>query len=169
MLQARLVSYADAHLHRLGVNHQQVPVNKPRCPVMNYIRDGALATGEYGGQPNYWPNSLPGTPSPDSSYSDPAWQLGQTIVDRFDSTVGHDDFTQPGNLYRLFDDGHRDRLTTRIAGGLGQARREVQLRQLCHFFRADPDYGQRVAAKLGIDTREFEGGKPAELAQAAST
>jgi catalase len=169
MLQARLVSYADAHLHRLGVNHQQVPVNKPRCPVMNYIRDGALATGEYGGQPNYWPNSLPGTPAPDSSYSDPAWQLGQTIVDRFDSTVGHDDFTQPGNLYRLFDDGHRDRLTTRIAGGLGQARREVQLRQLCHFFRADPDYGQRVAAKLGIDTREFEGGKPTELAQAAST
>jgi hypothetical protein len=28
------------------------------------------------------------------------------------------------------------------------------LRQLCHFFRADPDYGRRVAAKLGIDTNE---------------
>ena len=162
MLQARLVSYADAHLHRLGVNHHQVPVNKPRCPVMNYIRDGALTTGESGAQPNYWPNSLSNTPMPDASYADPAWQLGQTIADRFDSTVEHDDFTQPGNLYRLFDDSQRDRLTTRIAGALGQARHEVQLRQLCHFFRADPDYGQRIAAKLGIDVSEFQGGRTLE-------
>jgi hypothetical protein len=25
------------------------------------------------------------------------------------------------------------------------------MRQLCHFFRADPDYGTRVAKHLGID------------------
>jgi catalase len=166
MLQARLVSYADAHLHRLGVNHHQVPVNKPRCPVMNFIRDGALATGEYGGRPNYWPNSLAGTPAPDPSYADPAWELGQSVADRFDSTVGHDDFTQPGNLYRLFDDAHRDRLTTRIAGVLGQARQEVQMRQLCHFFRADPDYGRRVAQKLGVDISEFTKSPAPELATA---
>ena len=79
------------------------------------------------------------------------------IVDRFDSTVDHDDYTQVGNLYRLFDDGHRDRLATRIAGVLGQARKEVQLRQICHFFRADPDYGRRVAQKIGVDLSEFEG------------
>ncbi len=151
MLQARLMSYADTHLHRLGVNHHQIPVNKPRCPVMNYLRDGALTHGEAGAAPNYWPNSVSGTPQPAPSFTDPAWQLGQTVVDRFDSTVDHDDFTQPGNLYRMFDEGHRDRLTSRIAGVLGQARREVQLRQLCHFFRADEDYGRRVAMKLGID------------------
>ncbi|MDP9173971.1 MAG: catalase [Planctomycetota bacterium] len=157
MLQARLVSYADAHLYRLGVNHTEIPVNKPRCPVMNFIRDGASATAaNYGSQPNYWPNSHAGTPLPTPAFADPAWQLGQTVADRFDSTVGHDDFTQPGNLYRLFDEGHRDRLTTRIAGALSHARREVQLRQLCHFFRADPDYGQRVATKLGIDMKEFQ-------------
>jgi catalase len=156
MLQARLMSYADTHLHRLGVNHHQLPVNKPRCPVMNYIRDGQLATAEYGDRPNYWPNSVEGTPQPDPAFADPAWQLGQAIIDRFDSTVDHDDYTQPGNLYRLFDDGHRDRLTTRIAGVLGQARREVQVRQVCHFFRADEEYGRRVAAKLGIDLAPFE-------------
>jgi catalase len=156
MLQARLMSYADTHLHRLGVNHHQLPVNKPRCPVMNYIRDGQHAVGEYGGRPNYWPNSVEGMPQPDPAYADPAWQLGQATVDRYDSTVDHDDFTQPGNLYRLFDDGHRDRLTTRIAGVLGEARQEVQLRQVCHFFRADEDYGRRVAGKLGIDLTPFE-------------
>jgi catalase len=155
MLQARLMSYADTHLHRLGVNHHQIPVNKPRCPVMHYMRDGHLATAEtYGSAPNYWPNSREGAPLPDEQFKDPAWELGKTIVDRFDSTVDHDDFTQPGNLYRLFDEGERDRLTTRIAGVLGQARPEVQMRQLCHFFRADPDYGRRVAEKLKIEIPE---------------
>ena len=152
MLQARLMSYADTHLHRLGANHQQIPVNKPRCPVMTYSRDGALAdAANYQHQPNYWPNTIAGSPKPQPSFADPAWALGEAIVDRFDSTVYHDNFTQVGDLYRLFDDAHRDRLTTRIAGVLGQARHEVQVRQVCHFWRADEDYGRRVAGKLGID------------------
>lgn len=163
MLQARLMSYADTHLHRLGVNHHQVPVNKPRCPVMHYIRDGALTTGEAGVRPNYWPNSHAGTPQPSAAYSDPAWTLGQTVVDRFDSTIDHDDYTQPGNLYRMFDDAQRDRLTKRIAGGLGQARKEVQMRMLCHFFRADADYGMRIAKVLGIDVSQFTGVSNPEL------
>ncbi|MBX3354774.1 MAG: catalase [Phycisphaeraceae bacterium] len=152
MLQARLMSYADTHLHRLGVNHHQIPVNAPRCPVMNYIRDGAQANAaNYGSAPNYWPNSHASAPKPEPTFADPAWKLGETIVDRFDSTFDHDDYTQPGNLYRMFDSAHRDRLAARIAGALGQARMEVQLRQLCHFFRADEDYGKRVAAALGVD------------------
>lgn len=151
MLQARLMSYADTHLHRVGVNHHQVPVNKPRCPVMHYMRDGQGATAEtYGSAPNYWPNTRAGTPMPNERYSDPAWDLGQAVVDRYDSTIDHDDYTQAGNLYRMFDEAHRDRLASRIAGVLGQARQEIQMRQLCHFARADEDYGRRIAAKLGI-------------------
>ncbi|MDQ7012919.1 MAG: catalase [Planctomycetota bacterium] len=157
MLQARLMSYADTHLHRLGVNHHQIPVNKPRCPVMNYMRDGQAATAEsYGSAPNYWPNTRDRTPRPDESFVDPTWDLGQVVVDRYDSTQDHDDFTQAGDLYRMFDDAHRERLATRIAGTLSQAREEVQLRQVCHFYRADADYGRRVAAKLDIDVSQFE-------------
>lgn len=129
----------------------------------NYIRDGVGAdAANYGSQPNYWPNSLQGTPEPDPRYADPAGTLGQVIVDRFDSTQDHDDYTQAGNLYRLFDEGHRDRLATRIAGVLGQARKEVQLRQVGHFFRADEDYGRRVAKKLGLKVEEA-------MAQGAAT
>ncbi len=152
VLQARLMSYSDTHLHRLGVNHHQIPVNKPKCPVMNYMRDGQGATAEtYGSAPNYWPNTNAGAPMPSEKFSDPEWNLGQAVVDRYDSAVDHDDYTQPGNLYRMFDEGERDRLTTRIAGALSDARKEVQMLQLCHFFRADPDYGQRIAMKLGIE------------------
>jgi catalase len=152
MLQARLMSYADAHLHRVGTNWQQLPVNRPRCQVANYIRDGALATAEtYGSNPNYWPNSIAGAPEPADNYKDPAWKLGEVAADRFDSTADHDDYTQAGNLYRMFDQAHRERLARRIAGALGQAGKEIQQRQLAHFVRADQDYGRRVAAKLGIE------------------
>jgi catalase len=45
MLQGRLFSYGDAQRYRLGVNHHQIPVNAPRCPVHSYHRDGADARG----------------------------------------------------------------------------------------------------------------------------
>ena len=162
MLQARLMSYADAHRYRVGNNYQQLPVNKPRCPVMNYQRDGQMATAaDYGAKPNYWPNSVQGAPQPNPAFADPAWALGQVIVDRYDSTVDHDDYTQVGNLYRLFDDAHKTRLATRIGGVLSQARQEVRMRALCHFFRADADYGRRVALAMGITPEALEAMKPA--------
>jgi len=166
MLQARLMSYADAHRYRVGNNYHQLPVNKPRCPVHTYQRDGVMATAEnYGSMPNYWPNSRENTPDVDPRFKDPAWDLGQAVVDRYDSTDNHDDYTQAGDLFRLFDDAHRDRLATRIAGVLGQARREVQERQIAHFYKADEEYGRRVAEKLGLESKA-PGGSPAVSAGA---
>lgn len=49
ILQARIMSYADAQRYRLGANYQQLPVNQPKCPVMHYQRDGAMALGDNGG------------------------------------------------------------------------------------------------------------------------
>ena len=40
MLQGRLFGYHDAQLYRVGTNHQHLPVNKPRCPMYNFQRDG---------------------------------------------------------------------------------------------------------------------------------
>ena len=42
MLQGRLFSYGDAQRYRLGVNHHQIPVNTPKCPVHSFHRDGAM-------------------------------------------------------------------------------------------------------------------------------
>lgn len=58
MLQGRLFSYGDAQRYRLGVNHLQVPVNTPRCPVHSYHRDGQMRVdGNHGGRLAYEPNS----------------------------------------------------------------------------------------------------------------
>jgi catalase len=151
MLQARLMSYADAHRYRVGSNFQQLPVNKPRCPVHNYQRDGVMSIGHGGSSPNYFPNSHDTAPKESSEYKEPAWLLGEVAAYRFDAREGHDDYTQAGTLYRMFDVGQRERLAAAIAGALGQARLSVQERQVGHFFKADPDYGRRVANKLDLD------------------
>ena len=39
--------------------------------------------------------------------------------------------------------------------------REIQLRQIVHFFRADPEYGAGVASGLGIRMAEVPGIKAA--------
>ena len=42
------------------------------------------------------------------------------------------------------------RLVENIVDSLTQARKDIQMRQLCHFFQADISYGSRVAEGLGI-------------------
>ncbi len=45
----------------------------------------------------------------------------------------------------------QERLISNIVGSMASVPREIQMRQLCHFFRADPNYGMGIARGLGID------------------
>jgi catalase len=118
---------------------------------MHYQRDGAMALGNNGGNtPNYEPNSYEEAPKQNSAYAEPAMPLGNVAVDRYDHRKGNDDYTQAGDLYRLMSAEQQERLVQNILGTLSQARSDIQMRQLCHFFRADVSYGKRVAEGLGI-------------------
>ncbi len=157
MLQARVVSYHDAHLYRLGPNYQLLPVNAPRgCKAENYQRDGYMRfDGNAGAGPNYWPNSM-GGPAPDPSAGEPPIELdGQAA--RHPQELTDDDFYQPGELYRrVMTDTDRDHLIGNIVDHLGKAQKRIQLRQTALFFKADPDYGRGVAEGLGLDAAEVE-------------
>src|ERR1700756_2511690 len=71
MLLARVFSYADAHRYRVGVNAEQLPVNRPRCPVHRYHAAGRMRLAA---QPNpdayYEPNSF-GAPVQDIGVKEP--------------------------------------------------------------------------------------------------
>ncbi|KAF2127956.1 catalase A [Dothidotthia symphoricarpi CBS 119687] len=62
LLQGRNFSYQDTQLSRLGVNWQELPINKPVCPVMNFNRDGAMRHTITKGKANYWPNRFEAVP-----------------------------------------------------------------------------------------------------------
>lgn len=147
MLQGRLFAYHDAQLHRVGTNHQQLPINRPRCPVHNHQRDGAMAQGNPGPAQNYDPVQARGTSPSGFGHGDPGWAL-HGLAGRYDERGSADDYTQAGNLYRLLAADARDRLTSNIAGSLRNATPEIQQRQVEHFTKADPAYGADVARKL---------------------
>lgn len=154
MLQARIFSYGDAHRYRLGVNSHALPVNAPRCPVFHYQRDGAMRfDGNFGGAVNYEPNSSNG-PKECPAFAEPPLALSGT-ADRHDHRLGNDDYTQPGNLFRLMTPDQQQRLFGNIARHMAGVPQEIQLRAICHFFRADPAYGMGVATALGLDVKEF--------------
>lgn len=154
VLQSRIFSYADAHRYRIGANYQQLPVNAPRCPVFNYQRDGAMRFDHSKDvSPNYEPNSFNG-PKECPAFAEPALKL-EGDADRYNHRAGNDDYTQPGNLFRLMTPEQQERLCGNIGRHMKGVPPEIQMRQICHFFRADPAYGLGVAKALGLDISEF--------------
>jgi len=155
MLQARLFSYPDTHRHRLGPNFHLLPVNAAKAArVDSYQRDGAMRfDGNAGSGPNYWPNSF-GGPAPDPSAAEPL-QAVSGVAGRQPYTHPNDDFVQTGSLYRdVMTDEDRAHLVSNIVGHLSAAQEAIQRRQVALFYKADREYGSRVAHGLGLDVTE---------------
>ena len=158
MLQGRLLSYPDAHRHRLGGNYEQIPVN--RCPyaVNNYQRDGVFAINGNGEDaPNYFPNSFDNI-TVETEYKEPAMSLESTLADWYDRNGEgeNDHYTQPGLLFnKAMNDYDRHNLVSNIVGAMsgieGPKKDLIINRQLCHFFRADVQLGMAVAKGLNVD------------------
>ena len=150
MLQARLVAYQDAQRYRVGVNHNQLAVNAPRCPLHHNQRDGAMANGGSNQDSgiNFYPNDRDDAPRPNGDYSAPPLPLLEEAWVQVHNQDDEDYFEQAGNLYRVMSEQQQAQLAATIANGLAQAERSVQKRMLDYLNRADSDYGQRVGAAI---------------------
>jgi catalase len=155
MLQARIFAYADAHRYRLGVNSERLPINAPKAAkvVNTYQRDGAMRfDGNAGAGPNYEPNSF-GGPQEDPRYAEPPLKISGA-ADRYEQKRGvDDDYVQPGDLYRLMSPEQQKELVENIAASLKKVPKAIQERMVGHFRRADPGYGNGVAAALECPER----------------
>src|SRR5260370_1242018 len=153
MLQARLISYPDAHRYRLGVNYDTLPVNKPQCPFHTYNRDGAMRfDGNSGSAVNYEPNSFDG-PTQDPTFRERPRTISGS-VDRHNHRLDSDYYTQPGNLFRLMKPDARERLIGNIVASMKSVLLRIQELQIQHFHEADPAYGAGVAKGLGLDIQK---------------
>jgi len=153
MLQARLFGYGDAQRYRLGVNHGQLPVNRPKGVeggARNYGRDGAMRFDDNGGrEKNYEPNGN-GGPAPSSdAHEFPATVSGVTGPQPPSEHRDDDDFVQAGALYRVMEPEEKLRLVSNLAGSLGQVTDPgVVERAVSYFAKADRDLGERLTAAL---------------------
>jgi catalase len=152
MLQGRIFSYSDTHRHRIGVNYSLLPVNRARnAKVANYQRDGFMRFDENGGNSvNYEPNSL-GGPVETREGAEPEVLALSGAVGRYQQNARqNDDFTQAGELYRLMKPDEKERLIGNIVNHMGPVKKEIQLRAIENFRKADPAFGDGIAKGLGL-------------------
>jgi len=161
MLQARIFSYADAQRYRVGVNAEQLSVNKPRCPVHHYHADGMMRLA---GNPTpdayYEPNSMAG-PVQDISVKEPPLPISGN-ADRYNHRDGNDDYRQVGDLFRLMSADQKEQLFDNIEAAMEGVPMEIIKRQVAHFYRADPDYGIGVANRMGLAASDLSAARAAE-------
>lgn len=153
MLQGRLFAYADAHRYRVGANHNLLPINRPKAEVNNYQRDGQMRPdGNGGGSVYYEPNSFGGPAETPENKTTPFPVSGVAESVAYDQA---DHYTQAGDLFRLMSKEEQSRLITTVVAAMKPVEKEeIKLRQIGHFYKADPDYGRRVAEGLGLSVPE---------------
>ncbi|MCG7393080.1 catalase [Microvirga sp. ACRRW] len=149
MLQGRIFAYADAHRYRVGTHYEALPVNRPRCPVHHYHADGSMLFDTPNrGDAYYEPNSFNG-PVQTQRAAEPPLKISGN-ADRYDHRAGNDDYTQPGNLFRLMTPDEQNRLMDNIAAAMQGVPEEIVKRQIVHFYLADKAYGLGVADRMGL-------------------
>ena len=147
MLLARVISYADAHRARLGVNYKQIPVNVPKSPVNSYTKGGAMRMHNVS-DPVYAPNSKGGAkPDPSAYPADNVWEADGEMV-RAAAKLREDDgdFNQANDLVnKVMNDDERDRLVSNAAGHLSDGVGEDVLERAFEYWRnVDAKIGERI-------------------------
>jgi len=153
MLQGRLFAYHDAHRYRVGANHQMLPINRPRNEVNNYQRDGQMRFDNNGGSSVYYEPNSQGGPKESPEHKQAAFPVsGIAESVAYDSD---DHYTQAGDLYRLMSADERERLIATVVGAMKPVENDdIKLRQIQHFYKADPEYGEQVAKGLNLAVPE---------------
>ena len=154
MLQGRLFSYGDAQRYRLGVNHHQIPVNRPRCPFHSYHRDGQMRTDDNAGRTiGYEPNSY-GEWKDSPHLKEPPLTVSGEVYNYDERELDSDYYTQPGKLWRLMSAEDQRATCENTARAMGDAELFIKQRHIRNCHRADPTYGEGVAKALGLSLSE---------------
>ena len=159
LLQGRLFSYLDTQKSRLGTaNFHQIPINAPKCPVMNFQRDGQMQMLQPKGRANYEPNSLGehgeigGTREcPATGFTTfPAAESGDKLRIRASSFADH--YSQARLFFRSLDAAEQSHLASAIVFELSKVVIEpIRVRVLSNLLNVDASLAKRVAAGLAMD------------------
>jgi catalase len=165
LMQARLFSYLDTQLTRLGgPNFAQLPINRPHAPVNDLLRDGMHQTAIHTGTAAYKPNSIDG----DEPHVAPADEGGYVqlprpidgVAIRANPVSFDDHFSQPALFYRSLTPLEQAHLVEAFTFELGKVYEQaIKERELQVLAQVDTDLCAQVAANLGLPAPE---GAPVE-------
>ena len=156
LLQARLFSYLDTQLTRLGgPNFTQLPVNQARCPVNDMLRDGMHQMAVPEGLAPYRPNSLGGGQPLTATAEDGGYVQTPRPVEgaavRANPVSFEDHFTQPAMFYRSLSPLEQAHLVEALTFELGKCYEQtIRERELQVLASVDAGLCAQVAAGLGL-------------------
>jgi catalase len=165
LMQARLFSYLDTQITRLGgPNFAQLPINRPHCPVNDMLRDGMHQSAIHTGLAPYHPNSIDGdepllASEKDGGYVQTPRRIEGTAV-RAQPASFDDHFSQATMFYRSLSPIEQTHVVEAFTFELGKLHeQEIKERELQALAHVDTDLCEQVAAGLGLAAPK---GKPAE-------
>lgn len=155
MLQGRLFAYADTQMYRLGANYQQLPINAPLVPVSNNSQDGTMNAGGRKGDINFEPSGV------NELSQDPKYKYAQTPVSGTTQqriTGKPRNFFQAGEYYRGLSEADKGFLIEALSGDLNNVANQANKdTMLSYFYKADSDYGTRLAKASHADLARIQG------------
>jgi catalase len=149
LLQGRTFSYTDTQRYRLGANYLQLPINRPKVPVNNNQRDGAMQIGEFSGHVNYEPNSLDPDAPVEALAGKPYMHSIEGEVTRQKIRLTND-FTQAKERYRSLSKMDQEHLVDNLTADLLSIDRLIQQQVVDNLTSADPELGRLVAEGLKL-------------------
>ena len=165
LMQARLFSYLDTQITRLGgPNFTQLPINRPHCPVNDMLRDGMHQTAVHTGVAAYHPNSVDGDePHPADAkhggYVQTPRRIEGTAV-RAQPVSFDDHFSQATMFFRSLSPIEQAHVVEAFTFELGKVyEKAIKERELLVLANVDASLCEQVAAGLGLPAPK---GKPAE-------
>ncbi len=161
LLQGRLFSYLDTQKSRLGTtNFHCIPVNAPKCPYMNFQRDGMMQTMVPQGRANYEPNSLgeagedPGPRASPEGFTTLAIndeRNGASSKLRIRAALFADHYSQARLFYRSQTANEQAHIASSLVFELSKVDLEqVRERVIGRLLNIDEDLATRVAGGLAM-------------------
>ncbi|WP_375382969.1 catalase [uncultured Sphingomonas sp.] len=155
LLHGRNFSYLDTQLKRLGgPNFTHLPVNAPRCPVMNFQQDGHMAMTNPKGRANYEPNSWgpDGGPreNPTLGFKSFAAPVEGPKA-RIRSETFADHYSQARMFFRSQQKIEQKHIGDALVFELSKVQRvDIRTRAVSHLLNIDADLAATVADGLGM-------------------
>ena len=158
LLQARLFSYVDTQLTRLGgPNFTQIPINRPHAPVNDMLRDGFHQDAVHGGVAPYKPNSLDGGcpffagGARDGAFVDVPAPVAESVKTREAPASYDDHFSQARQFWLSMTPVEREHIVASYSFELAKCfEQAIKERQLLALANIDRDLCAQVAAGLGL-------------------
>jgi catalase len=157
LMQARMFSYLDTQLTRLGgPNFAQLPVNRSHAPVNDNLRDGMHQSVVHRGIAPYLPNSLAGDEGPEpAAAADGGYvQLPRTVQGekvRANPVSFDDHYSQASLFVASMSPIEKAHMVEAFTFELGKCYEQpIRERMLAVLADVDTDLCEQVAAGLGL-------------------